>query len=177
MSTPLSSPRADLMRTGVVLVAVLGISSAPWIFQFAVVSRASEATLEGLFYFAGLIGALSFTLTAPTASVAARYVLSRNASILATGVLFVLLSLPAVSGEVVLYSSSFLPLFLPNPVTTDATIPAEMAQASLLSIAWYGFVFFSILRAGRLGRRTLGITATALFLCSFGAIAFRALDQ
>jgi hypothetical protein len=150
------------------------LSSLPWLFTFAIFHNAADQDLEGDYYTAALVGALSFVSTGPLA-VAALNALShaRKITLIQSIALFAIVSLPTLAFQVMANSVSILPLFIKGGPWTTFNIHREMTAAAIAAAAWYASYFLILYPISRRATRWTTAAAVTVAICSFAIIFVR----
>lgn len=158
------------------LILPAGVSSAGWVLQFALVQRATGSALEGAYYLAGLVGAIAFLFTAPVFTVVASLIEARFSAWSFAAALF-MVSLPALSFEVLADSSSFLSLFFGGGPWRESDSLRLALSGSAVALTWFAIstaILFALLKRGRAA--TI-VGAALLAILSFGGVLVRFLHS
>ncbi|HVA29164.1 MAG TPA: hypothetical protein VNF68_13360 [Candidatus Baltobacteraceae bacterium] len=164
----------DLSKTRWIGAAIaLAVSLLPWVYQLCVVARTTGEQLEGAYYVAAFIGAVSFGLTGPLiAMLTATLGGEGGVSPTRFALEYWLIALPTLSFQVLAYSASILISFFPDHLTSQ-TLAGGMSFAAVLAAVWYG-ALFSILRPQVLRKSGRTVTIAAGFLIvSIAILALR----
>lgn len=162
------------LRTAIPLIAAVGFSLLPWVFSFAIFHNTPNDELEGAYYVAAFVGALSFAITGPLAAVALSS-FSRKGRPLAFAGLYAAVSLPTIAFQVWAYGTSIMVLFIPHGSWTLSNTTQEMTYAAIASCAWYIAYFLILYKVSMSAPDWTKPTALISAVCSFALIAVRAM--
>src|SRR5208283_3142343 len=140
------------------LGAAILLSVAPWVYQFVGVNPATGEQLEGAYYIAAFIGALSFCLTGPFAAIIARSLRE-----------YWILSAPTLAYQALAYSASIMPVFI-RGAWTSRDIWAEYVLAAILGTIAYLWYYVLVRRLGNPKPLAMTFRAVGLAVISFAII-------
>lgn len=165
-------------RAASILIAALVVSVAAWGFDLAIFHHAADSDLEGDYYVAAFVGALSFVITGPLAFVALTR-LSQEVRLRTWqfAVHYVAISLPTVSFQVLAYSASIIAAFIPGGPWTDSNIATEMTYAAITCCFLYAAYFFILYMVSKHEPRWMGATSVVLPICSLAVLVTRVLHS
>lgn len=156
------------------LAIPLAVSSVPWIFYFAIFHDARAASIEGDIYLTYFVGAISFVLVGPLTGVMLSGPTLRGKMVgfwKFAGV-FLLVSLPAISFEMISRSVSFLYIFVPRYYCTDKMLRCFGAIGTVAACL-YAVYLLTMYWQGRRGVERATVTALLLVFSSLILIVMR----
>ena len=166
--------RSEPKRVLATLIIPLAISASSWVFATALLHNASSYDLEGDYYLTAFVGVLSFVTAGPFAGVfLARFLREGTISTGVFGLLFFLVSLPTITFEVIAFSSSILPVFMPRHLWTNHNMGLWYVEASTVAVAFTAVYCLVMLVAARKGFAQSVLAAAVLALTTFGVVVFR----
>ncbi|MGB6984666.1 MAG: hypothetical protein WBD74_01680 [Candidatus Aquilonibacter sp.] len=139
--------------------ATIAISVLPWLYFVVGVLPARGLALEGAYFLGGLLGALSFCVTGPLASIVTRSLREYWA-----------LSVATLSYQSICLSSSIMPIFFRGGFWTSRNSWILSVYGALIGVAWYVFVYLIVRVAGKSKPPAEAARAVLLVIASLGLI-------